>query len=360
MKASDLSSVLKLAIAQKWAILIEGSPGIGKSDLVVQALREINKANGDAIFSRVKKGEITQAQALALVEETQTDLIICHPVISDPTDFKGLPGIVNGQAEFLPYGDLRRLQNATRPLVCFLEDLGTGSQATQAALMQPVLAREINGVKIPDCVTFIGATNRRADGAAVAGIITPLRSRFRATVELTVDAADWCKWALAKGLPLDLIAFVQLRPQMLNTFDPKSAKEGKPFACPRTVAFLGDWLAAGVDSPEVVCGCVGEAFGTEFLGFRAIYKAVAGLPAQVVANPKTAPIPAEVDRMFALSAALSYYATPKNIDAIGQYADRISSEFRTFFWKAATARRPELVETNAHQNWAISHPEDIQ
>ncbi len=333
MKASQLVSTLKTAIAKNWAVLIEGSPGIGKSDIVAQAVRDAG-----------------------------ADLMIAHPVTSDPTDWKGLPGIVDSKAEFLPYGELRRMQEATKPLVCFLDDLGQGSQATQAALMQLVLARQINGQKIPDCVTFIGATNRRADGAGVSGLLTPLRSRFRATLELSVDAGDWCKWALANAMPMELVAFINFRPEKLSTFDPKAAKEGKPFACPRTVAFLGDWLNAKVDDAETVNGCVGEAFGTEFLGFLSIYKAVAGLPAQVCANPLTALIPTEVDRMFALSAALSYHVTVKSIDAIGQYLDRaeMSAEFRTFFWKAATARKPELMETRAHQAWAINHAEDIQ
>ena len=331
MKASQLISTLKLAIAQRWSVLIEGSPGIGKSDIVSQAVSALS-----------------------------ADLMIAHPVTSDPTDYKGLPGIVDGEAEFLPYGELRRLMSATSPLVCFLDDLGQGSQATQAALMQLVLAREINGQKIPACVTFIGATNRRTDGAGVSGLLTPLRSRFRSTIELTPDAGEWCKWALANSMPIELIAYLNLKPNMLSTFDPKTAKDGKPFACPRTIAFLGDWLNAGIDDAETVNGCVGEAFGTEFLGFRAIYKQVAGLPQQVIANPANAPVPTEVDRMFALSAALSYHASPKNIDAIGSYMDRVSSEFRTFFWKASTARKPELVTTNAHQNWAIKHSDDIQ
>ena len=333
MKASQLISVLKTAIARQWAILIEGSPGIGKSDIVAQ-----------------------------VAKETGVDLVISHPVTADPTDYKGLPGIVNGAAEFLPYGDLRRLLTAGRPLVCFIDDLGQGSQATQAAQMQLVLAREINGQKISPHVVFIGATNRRADNAGVSGILSPLRSRFRSSVELTVDAADWCKWALAAGLPVELAAFVNLRPAMLNTFDPKSAKEGKPFACPRTLAFLGEWIAAGVTDAETLCGCVGEAVATEFLGFLAIYRAVAGLPAQICANPQSAAIPQEIDRAFAVSAAMSYHASAKNIDAIGQYFSRpeMPAEFRTFFWKAATARKPELIETRAHQSWAINHADDIQ
>ncbi len=163
-------------------------------------------------------------------------------------------------------------------------------------------------------------------------------------------------------MPVELVAFVNLRPAMLNTFDPKTAKEGKPFSCPRTLSFLGDWVNANMTDPETLGGCVGEAVATEFLGFLSIYRAVAGLPAQIVANPQAAPIASEVDRAFAISAAMTYHATPKNIDAIGQYFSRaeMPAEFRTFFWKAATARKPELIETHAHQTWAIAHSDDLQ
>lgn len=342
MKPSSLVSVLKTALARQWAMLIEGSPGIGKSDVVAQVARGAG-----------------------------VDLVISHPVTSDPTDYKGLPGIVDGRAEFLPYGDLRRLLDASKPLLCFIDDLGQGSQATQAAQMQLVLAREINGQKISPHVTFFGATNRRADNAGVSGILSPLRSRFRSSVELTVDVADWAKWALAAKMPIELIAYVNLKPAHLNTFNPKAAREGKPFACPRTLAFAGDWLnawnAAKVDPcAETLSGCIGEAVATEFLGFLSIYRSVANLPAQIVTNPLGAPIFGDngtgIDKAFAVSAAMSYHATAKNIDAIGQYFSRaeMPNEFRTFFWKSATARKPELVETNAFTSWSVAHSDDIQ
>lgn len=328
MNAKSLLSLAKLAIANKWPLLVEGSPGIGKSEIIVQACKACS-----------------------------TDFMIAHPVTSDPTDYKGLPGIVNGQAEFLPYGELRRLIDAKAPLVCFVDDLGQGSQAVQAALMQLVLAREINGVKISDKVVFIAATNRRADNAGVSGLITPLRSRFRSTVELVPDAKEVASYLLSKGAPIELCAFLNLRPAMVNTFDQKTAREGKPFACPRTISFLADFLNAGIDNAETLSGCVGESFAVEFAGFRAMFKAIGNLPAQILTNPQTAPIPDEIDRLFAISAALTYHATVKNIDALGAYFDRFdgAAEFRTFFWKTVTARKPEIAQTNAHSNWFVKH-----
>lgn len=331
MKPSKLIDLLKSAAVNRWAILIEGSPGIGKSDLV--------------------------AIVAAALSAT---LIILHPCVSDPTDFKGYPAIVNGKAVFLTFGELEKLLTANTLTIVLIDDMGQGSQATQAALMQLVLARQINGHKISDQVVFFGATNRRTDNAGVSGILSPLRSRFRTSVELVPDVQDWCKWALSKGLPVDLIGYIQMKPAHLNTFDPKTAREGKPFACPRTLSFLGDWINAGIDDPETINGCVGESVGTEYLAFRRIFQQIGNVIPQILTNPTGAPIfDDDVSKSFAITAALTYQATAKNVDAIGQYVDRVSNEFRTFFWRAAVARKPELNQTHAFTRWFTDHSEDI-
>ncbi len=333
MKASQIIPLLSTAAQKRWPILIEGSPGIGKSEI--------------------------GAQVAALVSAVY---VVLHPCISDPTDFKGFPAIVNGKAVFLTFDDCEKLLTAKGLTIVALEDLGQAPASVQAPLMQWILLREINGKRLSDDVTFFAMTNRRADNAGVSGILSPLRSRFRASVELTVDAQDWSKWAIGAKMPIELIAYVNLRPAHLNTFDPKTAKEGKPFACPRTLAFLGDWLNAGVTDPETLAGCVGEAVATEFLGFLAIYKTVANLPAQIVQNPLGAPVFAELEKCFAIAAAMSYHVTPKSVDSVAQYFNRddVSPMFRSFFWKASTARKPELIETHAYTKYAVEHADEIQ
>lgn len=60
MYAKQLMKAIKLCFENKQPLLISGAPGIGKSDIVAQASRELGY-----------------------------DLFIEHPVISDPTDYKG-------------------------------------------------------------------------------------------------------------------------------------------------------------------------------------------------------------------------------------------------------------------------------
>ena len=66
----------------------------------------------------------------------------------------------------------------------FLDDLGQAPMSVQAAAMQLILARRINGFKISDKVIFMAATNRREDKAGVTGILEPVKSRFAWIVEL--------------------------------------------------------------------------------------------------------------------------------------------------------------------------------
>jgi len=65
MKQSELKVLLKSAVMMNAPILIVGKPGTGKSDIVAQ---------------------------VAL--ETKYRLIISHPVVADPTDYKGMPWAV--------------------------------------------------------------------------------------------------------------------------------------------------------------------------------------------------------------------------------------------------------------------------
>ena len=129
------------------------------------------------------------------------DLIITHPVVEDPTDYKGMPAVVQGDggptASFLPFGELNRMLSATVPTVVMMDDLGQAPPAVQAAVMQLILARQINGRRISDHVSFIAATNRREDRAEVP-LTGPRPVSGRPAVVLTPLAGARHLWASGK------------------------------------------------------------------------------------------------------------------------------------------------------------------
>ena len=274
MRPSSLKKALALAVANRFPVLVVGPPGVGKSDIVSQVAR-------DQGF----------------------DLILTHPVISDPTDYKGMPFVVEGRAEFLPFGDLRGLIEAARPTVCFMDDLGQAPAAVQAAAMQLLLARRVGGHAVSGQVTFIAATNRRQDRAGVQGVLEPVKSRFVSILTLEPDVDDWCAWAAGRGLAHELTAFVRFKPEFLTAFEPSPDMANSP--SPRTVAHAGALLAASPSEDivfDLLAGAAGHAFAHEFLAFSRVYGLIPDADA-VLAEPLRAAVPGEISALYALGLA---------------------------------------------------------
>ena len=238
MKPKELQRFLAFAFNKGESVLIKGKPGIGKSDIVAQACADAG-----------------------------CELIISHPVVSDPTDYKGMPFVDGKEAKFLPFNELNRLINASVPTVFFLDDLGQASPSVQAACMQLLLARRINEFKVSDHITFVAATNRKEDKAGVSGILEPVKSRFASIVELNVNTEDWCEWAVNNGMPHELISFLRFRPDMLDK-ETVPSKDIVNTHSPRTVASLGRLQNKGLPVDlryEVFKGATGEGFAVEYL-----------------------------------------------------------------------------------------------
>jgi hypothetical protein len=324
MKPTELSDYLSFAIANNFPTLITGKPGIGKSDIVSQAAKA-----------------------------TETKLIISHPVVSDPTDYKGLPfPNQDGTADFLPFGDLHQIITAKEKTVFFLDDLGQAPASVQAACMQLLLARRINGHIVSDQVTFIAATNRREDKAGVNGLLEPVKSRFSSILELTVETEDWIKWALIHDIPTELIAFIKFRPELLDNFVPTKDIVNSP--SPRTVAAVGKQQAAGLPQKfefETFKGAAGEFFALEYCAFLKIYRELPSMD-EIIMNPDTTIVPVEPGTQYAISAGLAKKMNDQNIGPICTYLDRLPPEMSVACMKAAATRNGKICNNRAYIQWA--------
>jgi hypothetical protein len=330
MRPKDLETYLQFVFThpeEKFVPCISGAPGVGKSDIVTGA-----------------------------AEAAGMELLLSHPVTSDPTDYKGLPCVVDGGAEFLPFGDLNALVNAKIPTVFFLDDAGQASNATQAALMQLVLARQVNGHKISSHVQFVMATNRRQDRGGVSGILEPLKGRAQ-MITLQPDLSDWITWAAANDMPPDIMAFCNFRPNFL--FDPKPTTAMVNSSNPRTIAAVGrhvtSELPADLEYP-IFTGCAGEGFATEYIGFRKVYKEIPN-PQHILLRPSEVPVPDSTKPavLYAISGALAHIATPDNFDRVAIYADRMPVEFNILLVRDALKRHPRIDSTPAFIKWGAKH-----
>jgi hypothetical protein len=314
-----LTSFLKAGLP----ILITGATGVGKSDIV-------DESRSDAGF----------------------DLIVSHPAVSDPTDFKGLPwpDATKKSASFIPFGEFNRALNATTPTAWFFDDLGQAPNAVQAACMQLFLARRVNGHILPDCVTFVGATNRRTDRAGVSGILEPVKSRFVSIVELATDIDSWCRWAFAHNVPPMLIAFLRYRSELLSAFNPTADLTNSPL--PRTWAHLAkiEALQLPADIEAIaMAGAVGEGASIEYLAFRAMANNLINLDA-MLHDPKGCKLPTKPDQLYATAVGLAGRANAQTFSRIGTIAERLISAAKGEF--AVLMVRDSLRRDDTLQNSA--------
>ena len=331
MRPKSLKSLLTALVIAREPILITGRPGVGKSEIVEQACAQVG-----------------------------ADLIISHPVVSDPTDFKGLPFMnPNGEANFIPLGDLRKILHVTRPTVFFLDDLGQASTSVQAAAMQLILARQINGHKVSDLVTFVAATNRREDKAGVSGVLEPLKSRFT-IVELEPTLEDWVDWALHQDwLPMELVAAVRFRPKWVTEWNPSKAIENTP--TPRNLAVVGKMMSLNLPDDtafSAYAGRLGEAAATELMAFMRLYL---NLPtaAEIAASPLSAPVPSDPSSLYALIGSLTGAATDKTFEPFVQYVNRIPKEYGVLFMRDITRKNKNLQSTRSFVKWATENKDII-
>ena len=324
MHPNELIAFLKIMIPAREPVLIKGPPGGGKTSII------------ESVTSAL-----------------EYDLILSHPVVEDPTNYKGMPSVIDGKAEWLPFGDLNRMIEATRPTVAFLDDLGQAPACVQAACMQLLLARRIGEHKVSDHVTFIAATNRREDKAGVTTILEPVKSRFTTIIELETSGDDWDTWALAHNMPPVLVAFRRFVPTLLS--DPGAVTNdivNRP--SPRTLAAVGRMLNLGIKTLAPLAGTLGVGRAIELIGFLKIWEQLPSFDA-ILLSPDTTPVPTEPAALFAVATGLAMRGTSANAGRVITYARRMAKEYQVFCIRDLLRKEPKAANCKAFIEWASAN-----
>ena len=325
MNPKELMELLEDAMNNRMQILVSGAPGIGKSQIITEVAIRLG-----------------------------WDIILSHPVVCDPTDYKGMPTVIEGLAEFLPFGDLRRMIEATVPTIVFLDDIGQAPQCVQAALMQLIEARQINGQKVSDHVLFMGASNRRTDKAGVGGMIEPLKSRFKGIVELQVDLECWTHWAIEHGMPPEIIGFVNFRPDLLHTNE--KSLDLVEFPCPRTMVAAGEWINIGRRDLKTMAMAIGQGAAIDLVGFMKVFNDLPDLNG-IIDDPINSLVPEnkKTGVLYAIAAGLINKGTMENIKNIFKYADRLSNDFKMLLVRGLLRKLPQIEKTPMWNKWVTAN-----
>lgn len=318
----NLDTALSLATPRN-PVLLMGPPGVGKS-----------------------------ARVEAWAKDTGKRLLIEHPVIAESVDYRGLPAVVDGEANWLPLGGLREICTPDGPdTVVLLDDVGQANGSVQAALMQLILARRLGDLKIRENVTFVLASNRVEDRAGARPMLSPLINRVM-VVSVRADSEKWAEWAI--GNPLidpDGAAYLKFRPDSFVDAVPDTPMT--PYCTPRSMAAMCELSAKGVTNLDMLGGWVGVSVAADYLAFK---ESVNQLPAieVILKNPKITDGITDLGLKHAIvaQAARKSESMPQEIVDL---ANHLGGGWGLTLVSSAQAVWAGFKRTPAFKSWAIAN-----
>ncbi len=200
----------------KKPLFIWGAMGIGKTNIVEQAARELG-----------------------------VDLIIMELSTRDPVDFLGLPDIDRERGVTIYHPpDIFPKDNGKygKGGILFFDEMNNANEVVLKSAYRIVRERRIEGRVLPDKWNIICAGNRKEESPTVTDLQFSLRNRL-AHVNYEPQLDHWIDWAMSslskdsdgnQVIDRDLIAFLKFKPDLF--FHLNQAQEPEAFATPRTWA----------------------------------------------------------------------------------------------------------------------------
>jgi len=327
MKPSQLSALIAVAIRNKLQLLIESSPGIGKTSLVKQAC-----------------------------DREKADLMYLHAGTQEPTDPKGLPWAYekHGEriAEFVPFSDMSPLFDAKSLLVCLLDDFGQAKPDVQAAYMQLLHGGILNDKQVSKHVVFIACTNGIGDCSGVSGILEAIKSRFHSIVKLEPDRDDFVLYAHQQNWPIEIPSYISFAPQHLSDFKPTKKLTQSP--SPRNWEHIAKWIEAGVTDVEVFEGAVGAAAAAGFDTFRQCINSLPDING-ILMDPTGSVVPESPAARWMVCQSLARRMSHDNFEAVEVYTNRMDKLMQVFTVKDAHRLSPKILNCRAAQKWMATN-----
>jgi hypothetical protein len=309
-------------------IMVDGPPGVGKTDLFHQIARERDWYINDNF----------RASTI------------------DPVDLRGIPSIVNGHTVFNPPADLPDEARDGPEGILLFDEINTGIPMLQATMHGIVHeGRLATWTKPKGC--RIGATgNRISDRANAQKLSTSLAGRF-GHVTIEPEFPPWKLWALQNNILPEIISFLEWQEsrKVPCLFKASETPDARAYPSPRSWERTSRVIEkAPPKAFEIAEANIGTPVAIEFKGFLDVFTTMPRLP-EIFANPTTARVPLEASAKYAISGALSRAATPQNLQAIVTYMKRVGPEFSTICVTDAIRREELLKQAPGFSDWAIAN-----
>lgn len=327
--SKTLVSIYESPIARKHAVMLMGSAGIGKSQVVAQ-VAEYFRTTLDPNFGLI---DVRLSQM-------------------DPVDLRGVPFTRDNvtywaRPSFLP--DCDKQPNG----ILFLDEMNSAPPSVAAAAYQLVLDRGLGEYRLGDGWLICAAGNLSSDRGVTFTVPAPLTNRFLPlTVETNLD--DVLSHAMTKDINPLVLAFLKSRADLLHKFDGKEYVSGEQFPTPRGWFRASDLLQLPLGDKqldELIMASVGKEAGHVFLTFLKNYEGVASFE-DILNDPENTPIPEELGKRYAVTMTIAARMDKFNADTVYKYLKRLPREMQVLAVTMSYRRSRDITRTKMFDEYS--------
>ena len=327
---SKLSPLIQDMYEQRMPLMIWGSFGIGKSNIVAQAARDMG-----------------------------INFVDLRANLKDPVDIGGVPFVVNRSDANPEIATTRWAASGMFPVngihgekgIIAIDELPTAAPATQTAFYQVILDRMVDQTPIDEGWSFICMGNRATDRAATYTMPLPLRNRM-AHVELMPNTQDWVKWAQGAGISPYVLSYIRYDDKNLVT-EASEVKDHNAFPTPRTWEFLSNHLNRRPDalSYNTAAMYIGTGPAQDFMAFTKYFGTLPDFK-DILAKPKSTKVPENSPgSVYALCGMLAQRVDETNFDIVIDYIRRLEPEFQVMVIKDIVPKAPGITGLDSFSAW---------
>lgn len=325
MRSSDIIASIIALFPILRPIMIEGSPGGGKTSIC----KQVSKTLGVPLI--VKHLPTMLVEDFGILFPSQTDNTLYYK-LPDWFPAAGKPGTEHGG-------------------ILLFDDRSQAGPDLQKVLANVILERELHGHKMADGWQVISTGNRQSDRAGANRTLSHLADR-ETVYEYETHLDDWTGYAMENNFHPMVVSFIRFRPNLLHDFDANRPKNATPRGW-EAVSTMLPHLKPEIEFASIK-GTVGDGPAAEFTGFCKIYRGLPN-PDAVLLDPDGSAVPSDPATLYALTGALAARVTASNFDRMVTYVSRMPPEFSVLAVKMSVKRDPKLAITPAFNRWAITH-----
>ena len=239
-------------------------------------------------------------------------ILIVHVNNHDVVDFTGVPSVKDGQTVFNPTEMFYKFREGTGAGLIVLEELPQSSTHHQTWAAGFLLERTTPTFKLDKDVRFLVTGNR-----------------------------------------VTAIAFLRMRPQLLNDFDANRSVNPTQRAWTQLFKEVPNDLPT--DLYMYACEAkVGEGAAAEWVAAKDLMGKMPSIDS-IRLSPDKVEIPDEPAVKYAVSTALSMTTEPKSFERDMIFMSRMPKEFQMVYVTDALRLHPKLQQTKEFINWAVAN-----